>query len=308
MAPGVNAEVRSRLNRLWTWAKGNAPVLIMLGLLVGAGAATLSLEPAVKAVSAGCGWSTAPPETAPATAAPATTATATAAAAAPVAEVADAVGGSTISIMTHRISGKPKKSTASPLAIQGDRTLPGGTVLTTTATELRRDDGQVLSESQVESRAEVSRDGKQVRVKVCVAPRLGEVSYSGKYVGSVSLDDPRARGATVPVTVHVPYPYLNRVLLWALVAGMAGLVWAWLMRHADQQINAESPESLVRTMVLQIASLLVGVPVVVTFVVSKPEWQGDLTAYIALATAVGAAVIAANPTFRALASRVTKTD
>ena len=45
-------------------------------------------------------------------------------------------------------------------------------------------------------------------------------------------------------------------------------------------------------------------PVVVTLVLDNHDWTGDLSSYVALATAAGAAVIAAAPTLRALASRI----
>lgn len=50
-------------------------------------------------------------------------------------------------------------------------------------------------------------------------------------------------------------------------------------------------------------------PVVVTLVLDNHDWTGDLSSYVTssyvtLATAAGAAVIAAAPTLRALASRI----
>jgi hypothetical protein len=171
-------------------------------------------------------------------------------------------------------------------------------------TQFRRD-GDVLRDDQVTSVAHVGRDGQTVTVTVCVAPRSGEVSGSGKYVGATSLDDPRARGANVPVEIHITYPYVNRVLLWALLAALAGLVWTWLIRETDKRVSTpQEPWTL--TLGVQIASLLVAVPVVISLVIDNHDWTGKLSSYVALAVAVGGAVIAAAPTFRALFGQVGK--
>ena len=136
--------------------------------------------------------------------------------------IADAVGaGNAIDIVVPPAGGM-RVGRSGTLGIQGDATLPAGTQLATNVSELRRDDGEVFSDSQIGSSASVARNGREVTVVLCVAPRFGQVSGFGKYIGVVTLDDPRARGATVPVTVHVQYPYVNRVLFWTLLAAIGG--------------------------------------------------------------------------------------
>lgn len=218
--------------------------------------------------------------------------------------IADAVGaGNAIDIVVPR-SGGVRTGRSGTLGIQGDATLPPGTQLATDVSELRREDGLVLPDNQVGSSASVTRNGREVAVVLCVAPRFGQISGFGRYAGVVTLDDPRARGATVPVTVHVQYPYLNRVLFWTLLAAVGGVIWTWLIRHGDAKIQAEPDEPGGRTLGIRIAAIFVAVPVVVTLVLDNRDWTGDLSSYVALATAAGAAVIAVAPTLRALASRI----
>ncbi len=112
----------------------------------------------------------------------------------------------------------------------------------------------------------------------------------------------------MPVTVHVQYPNLKPAVLIALLGALGGLIWAWLIRHADRSLNPSEPkpedEPRVQLLILRIASLLAAVPVVITILFNDPDWTGTPSAYVALATASGAAVIAAAPTFRALSSRL----
>jgi hypothetical protein len=222
--------------------------------------------------------------------------------------IADAGGaGNTIDTVVPR-KGGVGVGRSGPLRIQGDATLPPGALLATNVSELRRQDGEVLPETQVGSRASVARNGREVTVVLCVAPRFGQVSGFGKYTGAVALDDPRARGASVPVTIHVQYPYINRVLFWTLLAAIGGLSWTWLIRHGDAEVTAEPNEPGGRTLGIRLAAMLVAAPVVVTLVLDNRDWRGDLSSYVALATAAGAAVIAAAPTLRALASHIQGTS
>jgi hypothetical protein len=57
-----------------------------------------------------------------------------------------------------------------------------------------------------------------------------------------------------------------------------------------------------RNFILRIAVLLAAtIPVVNAQVLANPDWTGELTQYITLATLAGAAALALTPTFRALA-------
>ncbi len=272
-----------------TWL-GRRVSNIIIGLLVAAAVvAAVMLEPTVTKLPDGCGTAAAPP-TMPVTSDVA---------------VADATGDQRIDVVIPA-DGRKRVRQSAALAIQGESALPPGTPQAMALTDFRRDDGDVIPAYQIKSVALVGRDGRSVTVHLCVSPRHQEVSGFGKYVGATSLDDPRARGANVAVDIHVTYPFVNRVLLWALLAALAGLIWTWLMRLADQDVEVPENEPWTLTSGIHVASILVAVPVVIKLVVDNNDWPGKLSSYVALAVAVGAAVIAAAPTFRALASGVKK--
>lgn len=260
-------------------------IVIVVGLAIGVAYAAWHNEPDVVPNPAGC---------APRAAAPETTREGVA--------VADATGSQRIDIVVPA-NGHTRHGRSPALAIQGNSTLPAGTPLAMSTTEFRRDDGDVLSDPQVTSVAQVGRDGRTVTIIVCVSPRLGEVSGYGKYVGATSLDDPRARGANVPIDIHITYPFVNRVLAWSLLAALAGLFWASLVRRSGQRV-AQPRDSWMFTLGIGIASLLVAVPVIIKLVIDNPDWSGKLSSYVSLAVAVGGTVIAAAPTVRALGTRV----
>lgn len=188
---------------------------------------------------------------------------------------------------------------SSPLAMQGS--LPPGTALCTASTDLVRSDGQTLPASQVASWAIVSNDQAHVTVFVVVAPRYRFVSGFGGYSGTISLNDPRATGANIPVNVHVEYYDLAHPVAWALIAAFGGFIWAWFIhRH---MVNEPDPQPFWASLTLRVAVLLVAaVPVVNAQVLTNPDWQGSLTQYITLATLAGAAAIAATPTLRVIVS------
>jgi len=178
--------------------------------------------------------------------------------------------------------------------------------LSVSTTDLARSDGLIMPAAQVTSWGEVNESATAVVIHVCVDPRLGGVSDPGRYLGSAYLDDPRASGGVVPLVVHIQYPYLNRVLLIALVAALGGLIWASVIHAAAAGSEpARLRPSGTSLLVVRVAAMLAAVPVVLAIVVNNRDWQGDLPQYLALTTAVGGAVIAATPTLRALASRTT---
>jgi hypothetical protein len=214
-------------------------------------------------------------------------------------KVSDASGASAaLNIFIGR-SGTPVQRQSSPLAMQGS--LPAGTALCMASTDLVRGDGQTLPAYQVASWGIVSNDGAHLTVFVVVAPRYEFVSGFGGYSGTVSLNDPRALGADVPVNVHVEYYDIADPVSWALIAAFGGFVWAWFIhQHVAKQPD---PQPFWASLALRVAVLLVAtVPIVNAQVLANPDWEGSLTQYITLATLVGAAAIAATPTLRVVTS------
>ena len=194
-----------------------------------------------------------------------------------------------------------------PLTIQKGRLCPGG-ILTARISDLVRSDGQTLPTNQFAAWGRVDRTGTHVSIWVHVNPRYGHVSGFGSYSGIASLNDSRALGANVPIDVHVLYPNISFVLVFSLIAAFGGFTWAWLLHDIHRGKNASvAPEPELnkffwRNMILRIAVLLAAaIPVVNAQVLANPDWSGDLTQYIALATLAGAAAIALTPTLRALA-------
>jgi hypothetical protein len=215
------------------------------------------------------------------------------------AKVSDAAGASaTLNIFIGR-GGTPVQRQSSPLAMQGS--LPPGTVLCTASTDLVRGDGLTLPAYQVASWAVVGNDGAHVTVFVVVAPRYEFVSGFGGYSGTVSLNDPRAIGADIPVNVHVEYYDLADPVAWALVAAFGGFIWAWFIHR--QVAKQPDPQQFWASLTLRVAVLLVAaIPVINAQVLTNPDWQGSLTQYITLATLAGATAIAATPTLRVITS------
>jgi len=202
--------------------------------------------------------------------------------------------------------GDTQRRQSVPLAtIQKGKLCPGG-ILTARISDLVRGDGQTLPADQFSAWGKVDSTGTHVTIFVIVNPRYGHVSGFGDYSGIASLDDPRALGANVPVEVHVLYPNTNFVLAFSLIAAFGGFTWAWLLHDIHKSKGAggkpQTNEYFWRNMILRIAVLLAAtIPVVNAQVLANPDWSGDLTHYIALATLTGAAAIALTPTLRALA-------
>ena len=194
-------------------------------------------------------------------------------------------------------------SQSSSLAING--TLAPGTFLCTDTSDLVRGDGQTLPANQVASWAQVDHTGTHVTVFVKVAPRFIIVSGFGGYSGTVFLDDSRAIGANVPVSVHVEYYDAARPMAWAVVAAFGGFIWAWFIhRHLS---GGRDPQPFWASLTLRVAVLLVATaPVVNAQVLTNPDWDGSLSRYITLASLAGAAAIAATPTLYVITSRISK--
>ncbi len=205
-----------------------------------------------------------------------------------------------------------------PLAIQKGKLCPGE-ILTVSIGDLARSDGQTLPTNQVAAWGQVDSAGTHVIIWVKVNPRFGRVSGFGGYSGIASLNDSNALGGNVPVVIHVLYPNISFVLVFGFLAAFGGFTWAWLVHdlHQGQKNPAEreNPEEaggqdsdenafFWRNFILRIAVLMAAtIPVVNAQVLANPDWGGDLTRYIALATLAGAAAIALTPTFRVLALR-----
>ena len=119
----------------------------------------------------------------------------------------------------------------------------------------------------------------------------------------MALNDPRAVGGNIAVDVHAEYPYLNDVILFALLAAFGGFIWARLI-HVAVTKSAAVTHGFWVALVLRTAVLLAtAVPVINAQVLSNPDWAGDLGQYITLATLAGGAAIALTPTLNTLLDR-----
>jgi hypothetical protein len=191
---------------------------------------------------------------------------------------------------------------SAPVAVE-NTTLAPGTYLCTNVSDLVRSDGQTLPANQVASWARVTNDGAHVTVYVVASPRYQQVSGFGGYTGTVSLNDPRAVGASLAVDVHVEYPYLDFIILFALLAAFGGFIWARLI-HVAVTRSAAVPHGFWVALVLRVAVLLAtATPVLNAQVLSNPDWAGGLGQYITLATLAGGAAIALTPTLNTLLDR-----
>jgi hypothetical protein len=221
-------------------------------------------------------------------------------------KVSDASGSAaTLNLFVSRGGNDPMRRSV-PLAVQKGRLCSGG-ILTASIGDLVRSDGETLPTNQVAVWGRVDSTGTHVTIWVHVNPRYGHVSGFGSYSGIVSLDDSRAVGANVPVDVHVLYPNISWVLTFSLIAAFAGFTWAWLLHDLREVADERVPESKAndffwRNMILRVAVLVAAaIPIVNAQVLTNPDWEGDLTQYIALASLAGGAAIALTPTFRTLA-------
>jgi hypothetical protein len=197
--------------------------------------------------------------------------------------------------------GNPVQRQSAPLGIENGALTPG-TYLCTSVSDLVRSDGQTLPANQVASWGRVTNDGAHVTVYVVTSPRYRQVSGFGGYTGTVALNDPRAAGGNITVDVHAEYPYLDDVIVFALLAAFGGFIWARLIHVAVTK--AAVAHGFWVALVLRTAVLLAtAVPVISAQVLSNPDWAGGLGQYITLATLAGGAAIALTPTLNTLLDR-----
>jgi hypothetical protein len=190
----------------------------------------------------------------------------------------------------------------STLAVQTGR-LTQTTCLATAVSDLTRSDGPAIPADQVKTWALTDSTGTRVTVYIQVSPRYQSVTAAGGYTGTVYLDDFRAVGGSVPVDIHVEYPYLVRAGALCFAAAWIGFFWAWLVNLTLS--NEPKWEKFWLYIVLQLAVLIVVVfPVLNAQVLTNADWPGDLSHYIALATLAGGGALAATPTLRALIDRI----
>jgi hypothetical protein len=220
-------------------------------------------------------------------------------------KVSNASGSAALNLFISR-AGNVQSRESVPLAITKGKLCPDG-ILTARVSDLARSDGQTLSAGQFAAWGKVDSTGTHVTIVVKANPRYRHVSGFGSYSGIASLDDPNAIGANIPVIVHVLYPNIRWVITFSLIAAFGGFIWAWLVHdiHQDKSDKlAREPDVnkfFWRNMLLRIAVLLTAaIPIVSAQVLANPDWSGDLTRYIALATLAGGAAIALTPTLRAL--------
>jgi hypothetical protein len=188
-----------------------------------------------------------------------------------------------------------------PLSVQSGR-LPPDLCLGTLASDLVRPDGEVIPASQVTSWALTGNSGQRIFIYIEVSPRYGSVTPSGGYTGTVSMDDERATGGNIPVTVHVEYPRLWRATMVCIVAAWVGFFWAWLIHLTRADVPTAGRFWLY--IILQLAVLtIVSFPVLNAQILTNPDWTGDVSQYIALASLAGGGALATTPTLRALIDR-----
>jgi hypothetical protein len=196
--------------------------------------------------------------------------------------------------------GEPVTRQSPLLAIQGQ--LAPGTYLCTSTGDLVNSFGEALPQYQLTSWAQVDNDGAHVIVYVEAAPRFESISGFGGYTGTVSLNDPRAVGASVPVDVHVEYFNVRNPLAWTLAAALGGLVWAWFI-HRHAAAGDAPPQRFWSSLIFALAVLTAAaIPVLNAQVLANPDWSGTLSQYITLGTLAGGAAIAASPTLRLVTS------
>ena len=217
--------------------------------------------------------------------------------------VSDASGATgTLSVYTGRANETVQRQSIL-LSVQNGQ-LPANACLATAVSDLVRSDGQAIPASQVASWAQVDNTGTRVTVFIQVSPRYGIVTAAGGYTGSVYLDDARATGGNVPVDVHVEYPFLWRAAMFCVAAAWIGFFWAWLV-NLTKASDTPTTNRFWLYVVLQLAVLtVVSFPVLNAQVLTNPDWTGDLSQYITLATLAGGGALAATPTLRALIDRV----
>lgn len=216
-------------------------------------------------------------------------------------QVSDASGKSNaLDVYTGRSGGVVERVSA-PLAVQSG-SLPPNLCIGTVVSDLVRSDGEVLPSNQVTSWALSGNAGRSMFIYIEVSPRYGQVTPAGGYTGTVSMDDERAIGGNVPVDVHVEYPRLWRASMVCIVAAWCGFFWAWLIHLTRADIPTAGRFWLY--IILQVAVLtIVSFPVLNAQILTNPDWTGDVSQYIALASLAGGGALATTPTLRALIDR-----
>lgn len=217
-------------------------------------------------------------------------------------QVSDASAGSNnaLDVYTGRDGGSVER-VALPLSVQNGLLLPNecfGTVVS----DLVRSDGLVIPASQITSWAKSGNAGLRVYLYIVVSPRYGSVTPAGGYTGTASMDDDRAVGGNIPVTVHVEYPRLWRATMVCIAAAWFGFFWAWLIHLTRADVPTSGRFWLY--VILQLAVLaIVSFPVLNQQILAKADWTGDLSQYIALVSLAGGGALATTPTLRALVDR-----
>lgn len=229
---------------------------------------------------------------------------ASARAAGPPVVVADAsTDNGTVAVFTGRADNVAARQSAQ-LAVENGSLKPNE-CLGTAASGLVRADGRSIPGSQVSSWAESDNTGTRVTVYLEVSPRYGTVTAPGGYTGNVYLDDVRAAGGSVPVDIHIEYPYVWLAAMACFGAAWAGFFWAWLV-NLTRRADAPPPDNLFWLYIVLQLAVLVVVPLSVldAQVLTDPDWSGSVTQYVILATLAGGGALATTPTLRALVDRV----
>jgi hypothetical protein len=216
-------------------------------------------------------------------------------------QISDASGANnSLDVYTGRDGGTVERVSL-PLSVQNGLLTPDecfGTIVS----DLVRSDGQVIPASQITSWAQSGNAGLRIFVYIEISPRYGSVTPSGGYTGTVSMDDDRAVGGNVPVTIHVEYPRLWRATMVCIAAAWFGFFWAWLIHLTRADVPTSGRFWLY--VILQLAVLtIVSFPVLNAQILTNPDWTGDLSQYIALASLAGGGALATTPTLRALVDR-----
>lgn len=216
-------------------------------------------------------------------------------------KVGDASGqDDSLDVYTGRDGGAVER-VSTPLAVQNGVLAPD-LCLGTVVSDLVRSDGEVIPSDQVTSWAISDNAGLQVFIYIEMNPRYGGVTSAGGYTGTVSMDDERAVGGNIPVEVHVAYPCLWRASMVCIAAAWCGFFWAWLIHLSRADIPTVGRFWLY--IILQLAVLtIVSFPVLNAQVLTNPDWTGDVSQYIALASLAGGGALATTPTLRALVDR-----
>jgi len=216
-------------------------------------------------------------------------------------QVSDASGKSNaLDVYTGRSGGVVQRVSA-PLSVQSGL-LPPNLCIGTVVSDLVRSDGEVIPSNQVTSWGITGNAGRRVFVYIAVSPRYGQVTPAGGYTGTVSMDDERAVGGLIPVDLHVEYPRLWRASMVCIVAAWCGFFWAWLIHLTRADIPTAGRFWLY--VILQVAVLtIVSFPVLNAQILTNPDWSGDVSQYIALASLAGGGALATTPTLRALVDR-----